>query len=132
MARLSYQAAGDKIAIVLSTMCAIHCLTLPVALIAFPLLATTFVGDEHFHALLMWLILPTSILALGLGCRRHKDQFVIGLGILGLSLLVIMVMVGHDLFGEIGERAGTVLGSGFLISGHIRNHHLCRKDDCEK
>ena len=39
-----------------------------------------------FHGLLMWLILPTSILALGLGCRRHKDQFVIGLGILGLSL----------------------------------------------
>lgn len=132
MERLSYQTAGDKIAIVLSTMCAIHCLTLPVALIAFPLLATTFVGDEHFHWLLMWLILPSSILALGLGCRRHKDQFVIGFGILGLALLVVMAMVGHDLLGEIGERIGTISGSGFLISGHIRNHHLCRRDNCEK
>ena len=43
-----------------------------------------------------------------------------------------MAMVGHDLFGEIGERMGTILGSGFLILGHIRNRHLCRKDDCEK
>ena len=62
--------------------------------------------------------------------KRQKK--INGFGILGLSFIVVMAMVGHDLFGEIGGRMGTILGSGFFILGHIRNHHLCRKDDCEK
>ena len=127
---MEYQKAGDKTAIVLSGMCALHCLALPMALIAFPALASTVVGDEHFHALLMWLIIPASLLALTLGCRIHKDLKVIVLGGVGLGVLLLTAIAGHDLLGESGERIATVLGSTFLIWGHLRNHRLCRLEHC--
>ena len=127
---MEYREAGDKMAIVLSGMCALHCLALPVALIAFPALASTVVGDEHFHAILMWLVLPASLVALTLGCRKHKDNKVIVLGALGLGVLLFIMIAGHDVLGESGERVATLLGSIFLIWGHLRNHRLCRMEQC--
>ena len=63
----------DKLAVSASMLCAIHCLFLPVILVVFPALGATLFGDELFHALLLWLIIPLSVIALSLGCRRHKD-----------------------------------------------------------
>lgn len=131
MAGSLYQLVGDRAAIFLSTCCTIHCLALPFVLIAFPTLGATIVGDEQFHTLLLWMVLPASVLALALGCRRHKDFFVIGFGISGLFVLVISGIWGHVVLGEMEERIVTTLGSVVLVLGHLRNHRLCRHNKCD-
>jgi hypothetical protein len=120
----------DKAAIGLSTLCAIHCLFLPVALTMLPSLALMPVGEESFHLLLVCLVLPTSIIALTLGCRRHKERRMLLWGGAGLIVLVVTAALGHDFFGEVLEKSATVLGTILVATAHFINYRCCRTLDC--
>lgn len=124
------QRSLDIIAVSVSGLCALHCLLTPLALILFPVLSGSLLAGEDFHQLLLWVILPTSGVAIGLGCRRHKDGRVLLFGLVGLSLLMLAAFQGHDWFGELGERLVTVLGGGIMAVGHVRNYRLCRSGQC--
>ena len=121
---------ADGIGILGSASCALHCLAAPVFLVAGTAFPASFVTDERVHELLLWAILPASILAFGLGCSRHKDQWVLLLGILGLFGLSTSVAAPHDLIGEAGERGVTIGSAGLLIAAHFRNFKRCRADSC--
>lgn len=121
----------DLLAVSISGLCVIHCLLMPLALIMFPILSGSLFAGEDFHRFLVWVILPTSSAAFLLGCRRHKDNKVLLLGILGMFVLVSSAFWGHDLVGELGERLFTVLGGLVLAAAHLRNFRLCRHDHCE-
>ena len=120
----------DRSAIVLSTICAVHCLTVPLAVVMMPAAFTYWFADDHFHFLLLYLVLPTSTLAIGLGCRRHRTFKVIALGSAGLGLLVLGALLGHDLLGELGEKGITLLGAGLVVLAHVHNFRLCRQSQC--
>ncbi|NUM54926.1 MAG: MerC domain-containing protein [Candidatus Hydrogenedentes bacterium] len=120
----------DRIAICLTAVCVVHCAAMPIALTLIPALAGSLVGEERFHSFMLWLVLPSSAVAVTLGCRKHKDVAVVVMGLLGLGLLVYAAFYGHETFGEWGERALTVAGGGILSVGHLRNYLLCRKESC--
>ena len=124
------QSFSDKAAILISTACTIHCLVIPIAIVAFPVLATTALGDAGFHTVLLWFILPTSLIALGLGCRAHRDLRVFGYGLIGIGFILVAAVFGHDVLDLTGERGVTMVGSAFLILSHIRNQRLCNHDHC--
>jgi hypothetical protein len=131
MTKETIQCPLDRLAIALAGLCLVHCLLTPLALVLFPMLAATVVVDEHVHQLLVWLVLPASLVALALGCRRHKDRLVVTLGGLGLLTLLLIAMGGHAVFGEGGERWGTILGGMTMALGHLRNYRLCRRRACD-
>ena len=120
----------DRTAIGLSAICAIHCLTLPIALTLLPTIASLPLGDESFHQVLIFLVLPTSIVALTLGCRRHRHWSVMVWGFLGLIVLVLTALFGHDLLGEQIEKITTVLGTILVATSHTMNFRRCRSFDC--
>ena len=122
----------DKFAISISTICAIHCLALPILLSVFPALAVTIFGQESFHVLLLWFVIPLSLIALALGCRKHKDRWVAVLGFAGLTFLIVAASLGHDILGEDGERIATLIGAIAIASGHLRNYTLCRRVTCDQ
>jgi len=122
---------ADGIGILASAACALHCLAAPLLLVAGTTLPASFVTDERFHRMLLWAVLPASILAFGLGCRRHKDPWVLVLGVLGRLGLCAAVVASHDLIGEAGARGVTVGSAGLLIAPHLRNYSRCRADECE-
>lgn len=124
------QSLPDRIAILFSGTCAVHCLLTPVLLVVLPALGASFLADERFHLLLLGLSLPVSAYALTLGCRRHRDRRVLGLGIAGLAVLIAAAIAGHELLGDAGERALTLIGAVLLAAGHMRNYRLCRSDVC--
>ena len=121
----------DKWAVSASTICAIHCLTLPLLLGVFPALSTSIFGQEMFHQLLLWLVIPLSMFSLTLGCRIHKSLFVAGFGITGILILVLAATIGHDGLGEIAERIATLIGASAIATAHVKNYLLCRKHDCD-
>jgi hypothetical protein len=118
----------DKVAIGLSTVCTVHCLLLPVILIMLPALSSSVFGDESFHQWLLIAVIPSSLIALTMGCRQHKNLSVMIFGLLGLAILIPTAFFGHDLLGEAGEKIASVLGAAFIALGHIRNSSLCK--DC--
>lgn len=120
----------DRLAIAASGVCVLHCLITPLLLVAIPALASMNVTEGTFHRLLLFLILPTSVAALSLGCRRHQDPIILVLGASGLLQLGVTALWGHDLLGETGEQISTVIGSAVLSSGHLRNYRLCRRAEC--
>lgn len=121
----------DGIAVFFSGACLIHCLVLPLMVVSVPVLQGSALLDEQlFHVLMLVFIVPTSALALFWGCRKHKDFFTLLLGGVGLTVLTLTALFGHDLFGLTGERLVTSAGGLILAAGHIRNFIVCRRDDC--
>lgn len=121
----------DRTAIGLSVLCLLHCLALPLALIAGSSFTALWFADERFHQLLVFLVLPTSIVALMLGCKKHKTWSVLAWGFSGVCVLTIAALFAHDLVGESGEKILTVIGSIFVFVGHVFNFRLCRSDACD-
>lgn len=121
------QSLLDGTAVFISALCAVHCLALPFLLVLFPLLGATFISDEAFHAMLLWVILPTSIIAVGLAVPRHWDTLVIGLVGLGLLVLIMAAVWAHDHAEPWVDVAMSVTGGVILAAGHIRNFLICRE-----
>lgn len=118
--------SADKAAIGLSFLCALHCLLLPVAVALLPSAAMFGVDDELFHRLLLIVVLPVSAFALVSGLRKHRNQTVLIAGLSGLLVLIVGAAIGHDTFGETGERIVTVVGSFLVAFSHFRNFQLCQ------
>ena len=131
MEKSEVQQLLDKLAISASALCMLHCLLTPILMVALPVISLTFFADESFHKLLVALVLPVSLVTFFIGCHRHKNKLVLFLGSIGLLSLVIVALIGHDLFGEIGEKVATVLSGIILVIGHARNYVLCRSTVCE-
>ncbi len=121
------QKLTDYTSISLAGICVVHCFVVPVALILFPVVGSTFVVEEVFHEMMLFLVIPASVVAIFLGCRRHKDFNVIMLGVLGLGFL----LAGAFAATGYGEYVFTFIGAFIIISGHLRNFRLCRKDGCD-
>ena len=121
----------DRASIGLSVICVLHCFATPILLAFAPSLLALPVADEKFHAVLIFLILPASIVALTLGCRRHGDMSVFYWGCSGLIVLLGTLLLGHNLLGDSGEKIMTVFGSGLVVVGHVLNFRSCRTSACQ-
>ena len=135
----------DKVAIFLSATCAVHCLLTPIAIIALPIVASSIFANANFHLWMLYLILPSTGIAIFLGCKDHKDKWVILFSSIGLLILVgstiyqlslqsdtgvcvICASGGHSILNPLVWI--NICGGAFLITAHIRNFKLCRKNDC--
>ena len=120
------QATADKTAIFLSVLCSLHCLLTPVALVMMPSLVGMGLEDEAFHLWMVVAVVPLSLFALTMGCRKHKNASVLVLGLAGLAVLCSPFIIGHEALGEWGERGLTLLGAAMIALSHFRNFSLCR------
>ena len=134
-----WQFALDSIAISLAGVCGMHCLLMPVLLITFPLLGSSFFNHEAFHLWMLATVLPTTGLAVFLGCKQHKDFLVVMLSLCGFVFLCFAAFgQGHThahcltcstSAGQwlCQETLLTSLGGLVMVSAHLRNFLLCRK-----
>ena len=93
-----------------------------------PSISATFLGTEDFHKTLLYFVIPSSIIALSLGCKMHGKYEVYSYGFFGIGALLFASFFGHDYFGEVGEISITLIGAGIVSLGHYKNQKLCA--DC--
>jgi carbon starvation protein CstA len=125
----SSQSVMDRMAIGLSLMCTVHCFATPVILALLPSFAVLQIDSEQFHLWILAAVLPTSLLALSLGCKKHKRKRYMACGVIGLSFMICAVLLGH----EVAEKAFTLIGSAFIAVAHWFNYQQCLKqndDNC--
>lgn len=120
------QVLTDKFSIGLSVLCTIHCLVLPFLLALLPSLGAWQLHNEAFHAWMLVAVVPTSIYALTLGCKKHQRYRLFFLGISGLSLMVLALLLGHEIIGELGEKSLTLLGASLIAVAHWGNFKRCQ------
>ncbi len=124
-------ASFDRFAILLSGVCVLHCLFAPVLLTLLPILSiSAFVEDLVFHQLIPWLVLPTSAIALVLGCRKHQKVSIMISGAIGMSLLFIVAFWGHDSMSVIAEKIATTAAGLLLAFSHYLNYQACQSVSC--
>jgi hypothetical protein len=128
---VSVIATMDRSAVGLSVLCIAHCLIVPFVVTMVPSLAAYWFAGENLHLMLLYLVLPTTIVGIGLGCRRHRSYGILFWAVSGPLLLVFAFLFGHNLFGEAVERLLTLVGAGCVMIAHIQNFRLCRSCDCE-
>ena len=121
------QTTADKFAIGLSLMCTVHCFATPIILALLPSFAVLQINGEQFHLWVLAVVLPTSILALSLGCKKHKRTRYMACGVVGLACLIIAVLLGQ----EEAEKALTLIGSAFIALAHWFNYQQCFKKNNE-
>lgn len=125
------QVITDKAAISLSLLCAIHCLALPLLLALLPSLAALGLEDEAFHFWMVIVVIPTSVIALTMGCKKHQRYSVFAISVIGLCVLGVAAFWGEEMLSEAWEKGATLVGATFISIGHVWNYRLCRqKIDC--
>ena len=125
------QLINDKLAMALSTACAIHCFLTPsFVLLTSGLISFSF-DNEVLHNLILFVAVPISLYALISGNANHKILYLLPVGIIGLSLLVLAVFLGEAFLGELGEKSLTLIGSVLVVFAHFKNHQACKELDCE-
>jgi len=111
----------DRIGITATSLCALHCILLPVLLPALPLLGLSFLADhawEHFF-LIITAVLGTFALFSGFR-KYHRRLYPFYLLFLGVSIYWIK----HD-FSEALEPYFIIVGASLIVAAHVINIKLC-------
>lgn len=109
----------DGAAVGLSALCLIHCLALPLLVAGLPFLAQF--SEGHLHLQMLVVVLPLSIVALGLGFRHHRNMKIVLGGVVGMLILVVGATVAHTKLGLFADRAFTIVGALTLATAHFYN-----------
>jgi hypothetical protein len=117
----------DRVAIALSTICIVHCLAMPFVIALLPVAAFTIGGDGHFHSLMLWFVVPTSVLGFGLGLRVHRRTDIVLLGAAAIVTLAIAALWGHSAWDPSLEVLVNVAASIVLAVAHWRNFRDVRR-----
>lgn len=121
----------DKFAVLLTGICIVHCLIAPIALTMLPIITlSSMVEDILFHQMMLWLVLPSSLFALFIGCKKHRNFGIVGTGLLGLTILVAVAILGHDVLSIAQEKVLTIFGGLVLAASHVMNYRACQSQTC--
>ena len=124
------QYASDRVAMGLSVACAVHCFFAPTFIIFSLGISSFSIESEIIHYIIILLAVPISSLALTIGYRHHNNIAILITGILGLSILIIAVLFGESLLGELGEQLLTLAGSVLVAFAHYKNYRTCMALEC--
>ena len=117
----------DRVAIALSTICIVHCLAMPFVIAVLPVAAFAVGGDGHFHSLMLWFVVPTSVLGFALGFRVHRRTDIVLLGAVAVFTLAAAALWGHSDWDPSIEVLVNVAASVVLAAAHWRNFREVRR-----
>src|SRR5690606_12197688 len=115
----------DRIAIALSAICIVHCLAIPLLVALVPIAAIGF-GGAHFHALMLWLVVPVSVVGFALGIRVHRRFDIVAIGVAALFALTLAGTYGHDHW-PAAETFVSIAASLVLAAAHWINFREVRR-----
>lgn len=116
---------ADIAGITLSSACLVHCLVLPLALLAAPALGAWLCPPEWVHAAILLLALPAALIAMSDGWRRHRRWAPSVLAGMGIGLLTLG-LAAHEGWlptpdRESADRWLTSAGALTLAAAHLAN-----------
>lgn len=120
-ALLSSPSRLDRIAIVLSGLCVVHCILSAMLLTMLSAIGGLFV-DPLVHELGLGLAIALGAFGLGRGALQHGYLLPLAVGSLGLGVMAGALSLPHDAgFAHDGEAVWTIIGVAILALGHDLN-----------
>jgi hypothetical protein len=115
--------SADKIGVILSVGCMIHCILLPVLLPLLPMIGLFIGHNSNFHLVLTFAIVAVAFIALIPGYIKHRILIPFASATIGIACLIVALNAET----EIAEILITITGGIFLVFGHYTNHKLICK-----
>lgn len=119
-------AALDRIAILVSGLCVVHCVA---SAVFFAMISTVggMLVDPVFHEVGLTLAIGLGAFGLGRGALQHGYLWPLAVGSLGLGMMAGAMTLPHDAgLMEGGEALWTIIGVGVLAFGHDLNRRADR------
>ena len=113
---LSIRDRLDRAGVLLSGLCALHCL-LGIVLVSMLGLGGQALFAPAIHEIGLALAILVGIFTLGLGVLRHGRTGPLAIGACGIALMAAALMVEHGL----PEALLTIAGVALVAAAHIRN-----------
>ena len=111
----------DRIGITATSLCALHCILLPVILPALPLLGVGFLADHAWEHVFLIVTAILGSIAMFSGFKRyHRKLYPFYLLMLG----VVVYWQKHD-FSEAVQPYIIILGALLIVTAHFLNIKLC-------
>jgi hypothetical protein len=106
----------DRVGVLLSGLCALHCV-LGIVLVSVLGLGGQALLAPAIHEIGLVLAILVGIVTLGLGVLRHGQTGPLLIGAGGIALMALALLVGHGL----PEAVLTIAGVALVAMAHIRN-----------
>lgn len=118
----------DKFGIMVTSLCAIHCILLPVILPVLPLLGLTAAHNHAFEGFVLLFTMVLGFITLFIGFHRyHRKLYPFYALFLGG-----FIYWQRDAWGHEYEHFILVIGAVLVVGAHIMNMRLCNQcNDCE-
>jgi hypothetical protein len=100
---------------------------MPFVIALLPVAAFAVGGDGHFHSLMLWFVVPTSVLGFGLGFRVHRRVEIVAMGAVAIAALAAAALWGHSEWHPSVEVVVNVASSVLLAAAHWRNFREVRR-----
>lgn len=113
---LSIRDRLDRVGVMLSGICALHCV-LSIVLVSALGLGGELLLSPAIHEVGLALAILVGAVTLGLGVLRHGEVGPLVLGFIGLALMGGALAVGHG----VSEALLTITGVALVAMAHIRN-----------
>ena len=112
----------DTVGQILSAVCAVHCVTMPLFMTLAPAAASVLGGA---HPVLLALVIGVAVWSFVPGYRCHHSKRVAGLAFTGISLLALAAFAFPDSL--VLETAVSLVGAGVMMVAHWQNRKLLRE-----
>ena len=106
----------DRAGIILSGLCAVHCLAGLLLVVGLGLGGGVLLAPE-IHRIGLGLAIAVGSVTLVLGVIRHRDPVPLQVGAAGISFMAVALFVGHGT----AEGVLTIMGVALLAWAHLRN-----------
>ncbi|WP_286264298.1 MerC domain-containing protein [Thalassotalea atypica] len=111
----------DRIGIAATSLCALHCILLPILLPALPLLGLSFLADHTWEHVFLIMTALLGTVALFSGFKRyHRRLYPFYILYLGVAVYWIK----HD-FAEEVQPFFIIVGAALMVTAHFINLKLC-------
>jgi hypothetical protein len=118
-AMLSIRNRLDRVGVLLSGLCALHCLA-GLLLVAGLGLGGEYILAPVIHRVGLALAIVVGAATLVIGVSRHRDPLPLQVGAAGIGLMIVALLVGHGT----PEAVLTIAGVALLAWAHLRNIRL--------
>lgn len=118
----------DKVGIAITSLCAIHCIMLPVLLPLLPLMGLSAVHNHAFERIILLITMVLGFVTLFAGFHRyHRKLYPFYSLFLGG-----FIYWQKDALGAQYEHFVLIVGASFVVLAHVLNLRLCNQcNSCE-
>lgn len=116
----------DKVGIMVTSLCAIHCILLPVILPVLPLFGLSAAHNHAFEGFVLLFTMVLGFITLFIGFHRyHRKLYPFYALFLGGFIYWQRGAWGHDY-----EHVILVIGAALVVGAHLMNMRLCNQCKC--